>query len=258
MATILAIDSGNSNLKWGLFERNQWATLNRINNDNISSINATWQSLKQPEIIIISQVSIKSIHQQIATQITKLWDTQPHWITSQSKQCGVTNRYEIPAQLGSDRWAALIAAWNRFYASCLVVNVGTAMTVDVLSNEGVFLGGVIVPGPALMQKSLQDKTKLLDTTGNNDFHYFPTNTGTAVYSGVIQALVGAIEKMNSIFIQKHGYPIKNYIFSGGGVTAILPYIDFPHIVIDENLVLEGLLLIADDLFQGKVTSFEEN
>lgn len=250
MISILAIDSGNSFLKWGIFENNQWIVLNKMrNDDDLFALFEAWQPLKQPDLILISQVAKNSVCEQLIKLSSKIWSTQPQWVMALPKQCGVINSYKNPNQLGSDRWASLIAAWNRYYESCLVVNVGTAVTVDALSKDGIFLGGIIMPGPTLMCDSLFSNTKLDCEEIMGQYEPFPVNTPAAIYSGVVHALVGAIERMKCIFVQQHGYSIQNCIISGGGVATILPYIDFPHIFI-ENIVLEGLIVIADNMFQG--------
>jgi type III pantothenate kinase len=82
------------------------------------------------------------------------WGVQPQWAVASAYQCGVRNYYADPTQLGSDRWASLIAAWRIQRQGCIVVSAGTAMTVDALSDTGEFLGGIIVPGLQLMQNAL--------------------------------------------------------------------------------------------------------
>ena len=82
------------------------------------------------------------------------WSCSIEFIAARNEQCGVRNLYQPPVQLGSDRWAALIAAWQQEHTSCLVVNCGTATTLDALSAQGEYLGGLILPGVSMMQKSL--------------------------------------------------------------------------------------------------------
>ena len=60
--------------------------------------------------------------------------------------CGVRNGYDDPTRLGTDRWAAMVAAWQRGHAPCIVACAGTALTVDQLDDNGQFLGGAIVAG----------------------------------------------------------------------------------------------------------------
>ena len=92
------------------------------------------------------------------------WRLTPEWLTASAAACGVTNRYARPTQLGADRWASLIAAWRRstatdlFPPACVVVNAGTAVTIDALDANGVFHGGLILPGMRLMLEALAEKT----------------------------------------------------------------------------------------------------
>ncbi|MCA9398266.1 MAG: type III pantothenate kinase, partial [Candidatus Omnitrophica bacterium] len=152
-----------------------------------------------------------------------------------------------PCQLGSDRWAALIAAWDKYHESCLVINIGTAMTVDALSNDGVFLGGIIVPSSHSLLNCIQKNTQI-NINHEKKFCYkaFPLNTTNAIFSGIVQSQIGSIERMTRLFHLQQGYAVKNCIFSGGGAADILPYVNLKYTVI-ENLVLDGLLIIAKEM-----------
>lgn len=250
MFSVLAVDSGNSFLKWGYFDNNQWLIQDKVRNQDIERLSDTWRLLKQPDFIIVSHVANNAVFVNLS-RLFNIWNTQVQWIIALPRQCGVTNNYEDPCQLGSDRWAALIAAWDKYHESCLVVNIGTAMTVDALSNDGVFLGGIILPSSYTLLNSIQFNTQI-DLNNEKKFYYqvFPVRTVNAIYSGVIQSLVGSIERMTRLFSLQQGYAVKNCIISGGGIADILPHIDFNHTVID-NLVLEGLLIIAKDMQLNK-------
>ena len=245
MFSVLAIDSGNSYLKWAYYKDNQCVRQNKVHNQDITQLSDVWLSIKQPDIVVISQVSDQLIRERMS-HVFDTWGIQPHRIVALPKQCGVTNSYDNPGQLGSDRWASLIAAWHKYQASCLVVNIGTAMTVDALSDDGVFLGGIIVPGPHLMWNSILLNTQIFHNNENYRYEVFPVGTADALYSGIIQSLVGSVERMRHLFHFHQGYAAKNCILSGGGVADILPHIDFEYTVID-NLVLEGLKVIANEL-----------
>ncbi|SER60742.1 type III pantothenate kinase [Nitrosomonas sp. Nm51] len=241
----LAVDSGNSFLKWAIFENDQKLMSSQVGNHELYKLHDVWQKLRTPDTIIISQVSGADMTARLK-QHFKIWNTQPYWISAVSKQCGVTNNYANPRQLGSDRWAALIAAWDKFHEACIVIDVGTAMTVDVLSSNGVFMGGIIIPGPYSLQKSIQCTTPINLSEEIHQYRIFPVNTADAIYSGIIQALVGSIERMLRLYKYHQGSVIKHCLISGGGLSELLPHIDFDVIVID-NLVVEGLLRIAKDL-----------
>lgn len=241
----LAVDSGNSFLKWAYLENNRKLLQNQVSNQELHKLLDVWQTLKTPDMIIVSQVSGQRLNTQLK-RLFKIWNIQPHWICALAKQCGVTNSYANTDQLGSDRWAALIAAWNKFHESCVVVDVGTAMTVDVISDDGVFLGGIIIPGAYSLQKCIQCTTHVNLNDMAYQYHAFPVNTADAMYSGIIQALVGSIERMIQLYQFHHGMAVKHCLLSGGGRADLLPHINFDVTVID-NLVLEGLIHIAQDI-----------
>jgi len=168
---------------------------------------------------------------------------QPRFIVAQEMQCGVRNGYSNAAQLGSDRWAALIAAWHLVQGKCLVVNCGTAITIDALSGQGEFLGGLILPGVELMQRSLAGATDQLKSVhlkpGQGKYEQFPLNTADALFSGAIQAGCGAIQRQH-ILLGDGDAPV---VLSGGAAGVLLGNINLPLRVVD-NLVLQGLLLIS--------------
>ncbi|MBY0483397.1 type III pantothenate kinase [Nitrosomonas sp.] len=245
MSYILAIDSGNSFIKWGLFNHGCCLKLGKIQYDKIQDVKNDFKVLQAPESIIISHVSREATKNQICEQISR-WPVKPHWIRSCAFQCGVTNSYSNPAQLGCDRWASLIAAWEMQQQACLVINIGTAVTIDALSESGEFLGGIILPGFHLMLNSLQRGTQLFNA-GMSTYEDFPINTNSAIQSGIIHSVIGAIERMYNLLSLKINHPVKTSIVSGGGVSLLSPFITIPIKTID-NLVLKGLVLIAEDSF----------
>ncbi|MBX3665789.1 MAG: type III pantothenate kinase, partial [Burkholderiales bacterium] len=146
-----------------------------------------------------------------------------------------------PASLGPDRWAALIGARRLTGAACIVVNAGTTMTVDALGGDGVFLGGCIVPGARLMREAMARDTANL-ALRDGAFSYFPDNTGDALFSGAVNALAGAVERMARYLEEITGAP-PPVILSGGDAQLVEKRLNAQVTVVD-NLVLEGLLHIA--------------
>jgi type III pantothenate kinase len=158
-----------------------------------------------------------------------------------ASQLGVTNGYREPTQLGSDRWAALIAAHHAARGHKLVVCAGTALTIDALTAEGQFLGGLIVPGPTLMRRALERGTAALRMT-EGAFAEFPSSTPEAITSGAVQACIGAIMRMHDA-MTKRGCAPERIVLSGGAAGDLTPYLAAEY-TIHENLVLDGLALIA--------------
>ncbi|HXF67152.1 MAG TPA: type III pantothenate kinase, partial [Burkholderiales bacterium] len=161
-------------------------------------------------------------------------------------QCGVRSAYERPRELGPDRWAALIGAWHLYRGPCVVVNAGTAMTVDALSGEGVFLGGFIVPGERLMREALARGTAGLGLRAGRHA-YFPARTADAIASGALNALAGAIERMVR-HMREAGQAAPLLVLSGGDARLLAPRLTGPLEVVD-NLVLEGIVRIAYDCLE---------
>ena len=181
-------------------------------------------------------------------QLTR-WRLTPEWLVASDYACGVTNRYARPAQLGADRWASLVAAWRRstatdlFPPACVVVNAGTAVTIDALDVDGVFHGGLILPGLRLRLQALAENTAGLKVAPG-EFRTFPDNTADALYSGAMRAVCGAIELMREQ-IDTNPAHVRCYL-AGGAAPEIAQHLN-PPVEIVEDLVLEGVLALAGEL-----------
>ncbi len=106
---------------------------------------------------------------------------------------GVTIRYSDPSRLGVDRWLAMLAAHAASTKACLVVDCGTALTIDKLTASGEHCGGYIIPGLALMRRSLEENTRI---RLNKEFEAggvaLGHSTDEAVYHGSLAAAVALI------------------------------------------------------------------
>jgi type III pantothenate kinase len=237
---ILAIDAGNSRVKWGWHDGRDWSSLATVSliefaaaNHDINPFAATHEN---PQRIVISNVAGDGAHQ-LLVNWTSIFEAEPFWLTGEVARCGVTSRYERPRQLGSDRWAALVAARALRPGACLVVNAGTATTADLLSAEGEFLGGLILPGVDLMRFVLHEHTGRLPL---QDGHFVrtPRNTVDAIESGCRHAQAGAVERMYRIAGDRAAC-----LVSGGAGPSLIEQLGIPCRYV-ENLVLEGLARIA--------------
>lgn len=176
-----------------------------------------------------------------------------HWVHPEYSAHGLLNRYQPPESLGADRYAALIGADRGFQRDCVVVGVGTAMTVDMLTGAGEFLGGCIVPGPDLMRASLFTGTAGVGPSSGG-WRDFPRDTGAAVDSGIALALLGVVQglraRLAGIDGTEPGDSLPAVILTGGARAYLRPLLPGEVFEIDE-LVLEGLAWIARDLgFDG--------
>lgn len=234
----LLIDAGNTRIKWGIAEHGQWLAQGAVLHgqlDRLRELSSTYPDVRR---IFGANVAGADVGRRIGELLRPL-ASRPEWLQASAQCCGVRNLYDAPAQLGADRWAALVGARAIHSASCLVVNAGTATTVDLLDAEGCFQGGLILPGEALMRQSLYRNTAQLPLAEGH-FRIAPRNTADAIVSGCLAAQAGAIERM---FHQFRHDPEALCLLNGGAAPQIEALLTIPLRRVD-NLVLNGLATIA--------------
>jgi len=235
----LLIDAGNTRIKWAYVSNNEWLQSGVL---PVEKADELPRHIPAPQTI--EQVWVSNVAGENVARHIRAIDTghagKIHFIAARDIQCGVSNGYINTGQLGSDRWAALIAAWQLAKRKCMVVNCGTAITIDSLSEDGEFIGGLILPGVELMQRSLFEGASQLKPE-RGSFATFPLNTADALFSGAIQACCGAIERQYSL-LEDDTAPL---MLSGGSAGILGESIKLPLNFVD-NLVLQGLLLIAQE------------
>jgi len=246
LSQILAIDIGNSRMKWALVGPRGWRHQGVLANADIGSLALRdWHGLPAPLRVVGVNVAGEAARVRLEAQLGR-WRVMPEWLTASAAACGVQNRYARPSQLGADRWASLCAARRRalsgdlFPPACVVVNAGTAVTVDALDADGVFRGGLILPGLRLMLQALSENTAALKVPPG-EMRAFPDNTADALYSGAMSAVCGAIEAMRRR-VDPNAERVRCYL-AGGAAAEIAPHLNPPVEVVD-NLVLEGVLALA--------------
>ena len=233
---MLLIDSGNSRIKWRLVGENVLSSGACTHDapDNLAVC------LETPGIsrVLGCNVAGPAKGEALAILIARRGLTL-EWISSGVQRCGVHNMYAHPARLGADRWAALIGAHGHHRSrDVLVVMAGTATTLDILSADGRFTGGHILPGLELMRQALSHGTAQLPPTGGR-YRNHPRDTADAIVSGCLHAQAGAIERI----FRHMDAPGSVCLLSGGAADEIEPLLDIPFQRID-NLVLDGLHRIA--------------
>ena len=235
---ILAVDCGNSRLKWGLHDQGRWIKTGTVPLAGLAKLERTWKALPMVGRIVVANVAGRAVERRLAAILSQR-GAEPVWVAARRRQCGVGNGYAKPGQLGADRWAALIGAWAMFRGPCLVVAAGTATTVDMLRGDGTFAGGMILPGLDLMKRALADHTAGL-RLARGRFSDTPRGTPDAIESGCLLAQAGAIER---VFAGME--PGATCVLAGGAAERIAPHLRIPARLVD-NLVLEGLVRIAGE------------
>lgn len=257
---LLAIDAGNTRVKWALFDAE--GVVQSSGACFHSALNET--ALPNSDNVMISNVAGETIAKQLANKLTTAASVV--WLQSQPTALGINNGYDKPETLGSDRWAAIVAAWQEYKASCIVVNVGTSVTIDTIiasDKAASFIGGVILPGLILMQKSLHNNTAQL-----SDFsHAFNlqrynagigTNTQEAIQMGALSAITGAIKYACDALVIKAKHP-PLIVISGGDANVIAQHYTQRFnpdnaektIRVVDNLVLLGLFSLHNDAQSNK-------
>jgi type III pantothenate kinase len=241
----LLIDLGNSRLKWAWYDRDRWqsgaADVGSASFDNLlGALNASGDI---PEQIAVASVADQGRMTALKKALTARWSAPVLEIRSVPAQLGVSNRYRDPAQLGADRWAALIAARQETTKPVCVISCGTAVTIDAMNEDGEFVGGVILPGLDLMRRSLAEGTAAIAMREGDDSSCQALSTEDAVMSGTRFALAGAVTRIAAEHRRVVGTDMSSLI-TGGSAGVILPLLDFP-VIHKPDLVLFGIRAISE-------------
>lgn len=236
---ILLVDAGNTRVKWRVVSADAPAralaegAVGHAEIDMLAAACRAWPGLVR---VLGCNVAGTSVAAGVAAACAPL---RVDWLLPTAACAGVRNLYENPERLGADRWAALIGARHSHAGPCLVVTAGTATTVDLLSETGDFLGGLILPGVELMQQALARGTAQLPLAEGR-FEWQPRRTVDAIRSGCLQAQTGAVERM---FRQIAAQPDALCLLGGGAADSFADLLEVPLRRID-NLVLTGLGTVA--------------
>lgn len=239
---ILLLDVGNTRLKWGVSQNGRWLDRGVSPVDRLSGLGEQFDGLGLRGVVA-SCVAGEAVRSELS-QVFSDRDIPVHWLRATAERCGVRNAYARPEQLGSDRFAILIACLHGGLTPCLVVSAGTALTVDALLEDGRHLGGVISPGLSLMRRALSLGTAGVQVEAG-ELEEFPTSTESAVVTGTRLALVGVVREMQARFAGRLGQKPR-LVLSGGDGAALLADLG-GDACLRPNLVLEGLRQVAGTL-----------
>ena len=245
---ILCIDSGNTRLKWGLREGEHWLSHDALPQADIGRLAELPARLAAPVRVMVANVAGPAVAAAIAAALAP-WQERLHFVRTAARAGGVSNGYRDPARLGVDRWCALIGARRQTSAACLVVGAGTATTIDTLDAAGHFCGGLILPGFDLMRAALAGNTAGLPLASGR-YEAWPRCTDDAIYSGCLEAQLGAIERAFGRIAMApaaRGLPqtLPQCLLFGGAAPLLTPHLAMPWRQV-ETLVLDGLYCLATE------------
>lgn len=243
----LLIDLGNTRLKWAQQTAGDWRTDAAVlaGHDVVPLLEKVWRAMPAPEQIVISSVSSPETLQAVTHWVKRSWSITPHVLRAQTEQLGVKSRYIDPATLGVDRWAALIAVRGLTLSPACIVDCGTAVTVDALSADGEFLGGVIFPGLHLLRSSLTRGTHGIKVAEGNEAECPARSTADGVAAGALFGLVGALEHLIQEYRKTLGEGMQIFL-TGGDAPRLAPRLK-EAVTQTPDLVLRGLARVADSL-----------
>jgi type III pantothenate kinase len=250
--SFLAVDVGNTRLKWSLYLRAEVGAQPVASGaeflENIDKLaDGEWAALPPPQQMLGCCVAGDAIKRRVEEQMEELWVVPAHWVVASAAEAGVVNGYDHPTRLGADRWVGMIGARHRMLGQgpkrpMVVVMVGTAVTVEAVDADGRFLGGFILPGHGIMLRALESGTAGLHVP-TGDVREFPTNTSDALTSGGTFAISGAIERMVQHVRHRCGAEPACYMTGGAG-WKMVPHMSIPFELL-ESLIFDGLLVIAE-------------
>jgi type III pantothenate kinase len=250
----LLVDAGNTRIKWALMARaalgtaplGHWTAYGTVRREDIDQLSEAWRGASITRVLV-SNVAGQGMNEVLENMMLRAAGLKPvpiEWFRSLPELAGVRNAYQDPARLGADRFAAAIGARALYPNEALVVaTCGTASTIDALDADGVFLGGLILPGLSMMADALAANTAQLPRIEQREVTDAPfaDNTADAIAAGCMAAQVGAIERAVAQHARQQG--AAQCIISGGAAAIIAPHLSIPcHKV--ENLVLIGLQAAA--------------
>lgn len=238
------IDIGNTRISSAMYMDELLVNnISFVHNRSVTDarLDEVWGGLEKPVQVLASSVAQKTVWDAVSAWIEKRWGILAEQTVPEQFAFGITLAYADPHRLGSDRWAAMIAA--RHYApgkKLCVVDSGSAMTIDLLDETGRHLGGYIIPGMEMMAGSLVQQTARIQAEQRPAFELNPgTDTSGCVFHGAFLSQVAMLE-----YLCQHGYSDAAWLITGGNGVILTEQLSFK-VIHQPRLVLEGLKLIAD-------------
>lgn len=239
---VLLVDVGNSRIKWRLTGdayAEGFCPLNVLTN----GVPLAWKSLPAPEWVMVSQVSNDPVREGLRQWCAERWNVVAHFADATSKVPGIENHYGDPRQLGVDRWLAMVAARRLGDEAVIVIDCGTAITMDLVNRDGIFLGGMILPGRRMSEAAFRQRVPYLEPASESEPAFPSTNTSDAIALGIRTALVASLDRFVDNATALLGEKPVLRFTGGDGRWLRALYIGDAHVHL--NLVLDGLQILTE-------------
>ena len=248
---LLALDVGNTSITVGLLRGGRLAGRGQIATgkpgvagEYRKGLKRLLRELKVPpgriEGVVISSV-VPRATAALKTALRGLVRPKP-LVMGENVKAPVINRYRVPRQVGQDRLVNAAAARAFYGGPAIVVDFGTAVTIDLVSRRGEYMGGLIVPGLEIALEALADRTALLPRIGlTPPREFLGRDTRTSMSSGLFHGYGALCDGLVASMKRLHA-PRARVIATGGHARMIAPFCRSIRVV-DPDLTLRGLCLI---------------
>lgn len=250
---LLAIDIGNTNVAFGLFEASELRQTFRVQTvraktaDEYAVLLRQMLTLRELDPAVVTAAIIASVVPpltDVLSEAVRLAFARDPVVVGPGVKTGISVLYDNPRDVGADRVVNAVAAFHRVRGGVIVVDFGTATTFDCISPKGEYLGGVIVPGIQVSLEALLDRAdKLSRVEIAAPPRVVGKNTPHSLQSGVVHGYASLVDGLVSKLKAELGFPCET-IATGGLATLIAAHaksIDS----IDEQITLEGLRLLHE-------------
>ncbi|MEX2479949.1 MAG: type III pantothenate kinase [Gammaproteobacteria bacterium] len=245
---LLLIDIGNTRIKAAAWHGGELEALPALPTAAATDWRPWLADLRpsgQPRRVLVSNVAGIEVAGELARHVFDTWGIEAEFVVPTRRCHGMTTSYREPARLGVDRWLAALAAWHLHPGAVAVVDLGTALTIDVVDTGGRHLGGLIAPGLELMRTSLTRGTAQLASTGIAAVAGFGTNTEDGISLGCWSAVAGLLRETRARVNRTPGCDDAVWFLTGGGASDIQGMFDWP-VQCSPDLVLRGLVVSAGE------------
>lgn len=245
---VLLVDIGNTRIKWALWRDGRLGRQRAIAraDGGRTLVRDVLKGARKAERVAVVSVGGKRVDRQFAAEARRTIGVAPRFVVTERRAAGITTRYTEPWRLGVDRFVAAIGAHHiaKSRAVC-VVDVGTAMTIDLIDAQGQHHGGAIVPGPQLMTHSLLRNTSGIERRargGRGGGELFARSTRAAVEQGSRHAAAAIVDRAEDEARRVLGIqPI--VLLTGGAAEELRPLIRCSPVLVPD-LVLRGLAVLV--------------
>lgn len=241
------LDVGNTQAVLGVYHDEHLKRVYRVETSQVAAYLKKQKSrFRKITHVIISSV-VPSLDRSVREVLKNSWKLKKlHFVTFQSCM-PITLKVDKPREVGSDRICNMVAAWSQFKKPVVIVDFGTATTLEYVDQAGVYRGGLIALGLKVSKDSLSQRAaKLPKVQLGSPKKMLGTNTVSQMQAGIVLGYVEMIHGILKRVFQEIGFQPK-LIFTGGLSSVIHPYIHYPHDH-DPNLTLTGLYLLAQWAF----------